>query len=70
MFANQAATAIDNARLYTNLEHRVAERTAELEVARHRDLEVRLLDRRTSGDTAGDSQRVVGYASFALYSRD
>jgi hypothetical protein len=41
-----------------------------LEVARHRDLEVRLLDRRTSGDTAGDSQRVVGYGSFALYTRD
>ena len=41
-----------------------------LEVARHRDLEVRLLDRRTSGDTAGDSQRVVGYGSFALYARD
>ena len=41
-----------------------------MEVARHRDLEVRLLDRRTSGDTAGDSQRVVGYASFALYCRD
>jgi MEMO1 family protein len=41
-----------------------------LEVARHRDLEVRLLDRRTSGDTAGDNQRVVGYASFALYARD
>jgi MEMO1 family protein len=39
-------------------------------VARQRDLEVRLLDRRTSGDTAGDSQRVVGYASFALYCRD
>ena len=31
---------------------------------------VRLLDRRTSGDTAGDSQRVVGYGSFALYARD
>ena len=41
-----------------------------MEVARHRDLEVRLLDRRTSGDTAGDSQRVVGYGSFALYARD
>jgi len=30
LFANQAATAIDNARLYHDLEHRVAERTAEL----------------------------------------
>lgn len=39
-------------------------------VARHRGLEVELLDRRTSGDTAGDSERVVGYGSFALYERD
>jgi AmmeMemoRadiSam system protein B len=38
-----------------------------MEVARHRRLRVELLDRRTSGDTAGDSQRVVGYGSFALY---
>ena len=41
-----------------------------LEVARHRGLQVELLDRRTSGDTAGDSQRVVGYGSFALYEPD
>jgi MEMO1 family protein len=39
-------------------------------VARQRGLEVRLLDRRTSGDTAGDNQRVVGYGSFALYAPD
>lgn len=38
-----------------------------MEVARRRGLTVELLDRRTSGDTAGDSQRVVGYGSFALY---
>jgi hypothetical protein len=38
-----------------------------LEVARHRGLQVELLDRRTSGDASGDSQRVVGYGSFALY---
>lgn len=38
-----------------------------MEVARHRGLQVEQLDRRTSGDTAGDSQRVVGYGSFALY---
>jgi AmmeMemoRadiSam system protein B len=38
-----------------------------LEVARHRGLQVELLDRRTSGDTSGDNQRVVGYGSFALY---
>jgi MEMO1 family protein len=38
-----------------------------MEAARHKGLEVRLLDRRTSGDTAGDSSRVVGYGSFALF---
>jgi AmmeMemoRadiSam system protein B len=38
-----------------------------MEAARHKGLEVRLLDRRTSGDTAGDNSRVVGYGSFALY---
>jgi AmmeMemoRadiSam system protein B len=38
-----------------------------LDVARRRGLEVTLLDRRTSGDTAGEDQRVVGYGSFALY---
>lgn len=38
-----------------------------MEVARHRGLRVELLDRRTSGDAAGDNQRVVGYGSFALY---
>jgi hypothetical protein len=36
-------------------------------VARRKGLEVQLLDRRTSGDTAGDDSRVVGYGSFALY---
>jgi hypothetical protein len=39
-------------------------------VARRRGLEVLLLDRRTSGDTAGDNQRVVGYGSFALFAHD
>jgi AmmeMemoRadiSam system protein B len=38
-----------------------------MECARHKGLEVRLLDRCTSGDTAGDNSRVVGYGSFALY---
>lgn len=38
-----------------------------LECARRKGLEVELLDRRTSGDTAGDGSRVVGYGSFALY---
>jgi AmmeMemoRadiSam system protein B len=34
--------------------------------ARHRGLGVDLLDLRNSGDTAGDRNRVVGYASFAF----
>ena len=34
--------------------------------ARTRDLEVRTLDTRNSGDTAGDKQRVVGYGAYAL----
>ena len=35
--------------------------------ARHKGLEVELLDRQTSGDATGDNSRVVGYGSFALY---
>ena len=35
--------------------------------ARRRGLKPMLLDLRNSGDTAGDKQRVVGYASFAFY---
>jgi len=34
--------------------------------ADRRDLSVELLDLRTSGDTAGDRARVVGYGSFAV----
>jgi AmmeMemoRadiSam system protein B len=34
-----------------------------------RGLEVSLLDLRNSGDTAGDRDRVVGYASFAFHER-
>jgi MEMO1 family protein len=37
-----------------------------LEVARRRDLTLRLLDLRTSADTAGEPDRVVGYGAFAL----
>ncbi|MDZ7731910.1 MAG: AmmeMemoRadiSam system protein B [Acidimicrobiia bacterium] len=37
-----------------------------LEVARRHDLGVELLDLRSSGDTAGPRDRVVGYGSFAL----
>jgi AmmeMemoRadiSam system protein B len=37
-----------------------------LDVARRRHLTPHLLDLRNSGDTAGDRQRVVGYAAFAF----
>jgi hypothetical protein len=40
--------------------------TGLLESARRHDLTVRLLDLRTSADTAGDPSRVVGYGAFAL----
>ena len=35
--------------------------------ARRRGLKPQLLDLRSSGDTAGDKDRVVGYAAFAFY---
>lgn len=38
-----------------------------LEVARRRGLAVEQLDLRSSGDTAGDRGRVVGYGAFAFY---
>jgi MEMO1 family protein len=37
-----------------------------LAVARCRELEVRLLDLRTSRDRAGHPERVVGYGAFAV----
>ena len=37
-----------------------------LTVARKRGMAVELLDLRNSGDTAGDRERVVGYAAFAF----
>jgi AmmeMemoRadiSam system protein B len=37
-----------------------------LTLARRRGLSIELLDLRKSGDTAGDRDRVVGYAAFAL----
>jgi hypothetical protein len=40
-----------------------------LTVARQRGLRPELLDLRSSGDTAGDASRVVGYASFAFVAR-
>ena len=41
-----------------------------LEVAERRGLRIDLLDLRTSGDTAGDRSRVVGYGAFALTEPD
>jgi MEMO1 family protein len=38
-----------------------------MQVAQRRGLAVELIDQCNSGDTAGDRQRVVGYASFAVY---
>jgi len=40
-----------------------------LEAARARGLSAELLDLRTSGDTAGDRDRVVGYGAFAFCPR-
>ena len=39
-------------------------------VARRKQLVPRLLDLRSSGDTAGSRREVVGYAAFALYESD
>ena len=39
---------------------------AAVEWSRRADLAVRLLDLRTSADTAGDAARVVGYGAFAI----
>ena len=36
-------------------------------IAKRRGLKSELIDLRTSGDTAGDKNRVVGYGSFAFY---
>jgi len=40
-----------------------------LELARREDLAVELLDLRTSGDTSGDPERVVGYGAFEVRRR-
>ena len=40
-----------------------------MQVAAERELEVRLLDLRNSGDTSAERSRVVGYGAFALYAR-
>ncbi len=41
-----------------------------MELARREDLSVELLDLRTSGDTAGDPQSVVGYGAFEVLARE
>jgi AmmeMemoRadiSam system protein B/AmmeMemoRadiSam system protein A len=41
-----------------------------LALAKRRGMRIELTDRCNSGDTAGDRERVVGYASFALYEND
>jgi AmmeMemoRadiSam system protein A len=41
-----------------------------LQVARRKGLDIRLLDLRNSGDTAGDRNRVVGYGAFSLHQTD
>ena len=41
-----------------------------LELARRHDLDVRLLDLRNSGDTAGPHDRVVGYGAFAAVTKE
>ncbi|MFP5285197.1 MAG: AmmeMemoRadiSam system protein B, partial [Thermoanaerobaculia bacterium] len=38
--------------------------------ARRRGLSAELLDLRSSGDTAGDRSRVVGYGAFAFHERN
>jgi AmmeMemoRadiSam system protein B len=41
-----------------------------LALARRRRLAIELVDLRSSGDTAGDKDRVVGYGAFAFYERE
>ncbi len=41
-----------------------------LRVARRLGMRIELVDQCNSGDTAGDRERVVGYASFAIYHRE
>jgi AmmeMemoRadiSam system protein B len=72
-----AANALDRATAELILERRAGELRPDracgaravaglLEAARRHDLGVELLDLRTSGDTAGPPDRVVGYGAFAL----
>ena len=58
----------------TNLAHEQAcgatPVNALMQIARKRRLRVELIDQCNSGDTAGPRDRVVGYASFAVYEAD
>lgn len=64
------ATADKILRLHPGLEPEAACGAAPIngliEVARRRGLEPELVDLRSSGDTAGDRDRVVGYGAFAF----
>ncbi len=74
---HDTATARDRRTAEAVLEGRVADIASDdacgavpirglLVCARRRGMEARLLDLRTSGDTAGDRRRVVGYGAFAF----
>jgi AmmeMemoRadiSam system protein B len=74
---HEAATARDRRTAAAVLDGRVADIAADdacgavpirglLVCVRRRGMEGRLLDLRTSGDTAGDRHRVVGYGAFAF----
>ena len=41
-----------------------------LEIAKHKGLQVKTLDLRNSGDTAGDKNRVVGYGAWGFWEKD
>ncbi|MEI7613206.1 MAG: AmmeMemoRadiSam system protein B [Betaproteobacteria bacterium] len=41
-----------------------------LQVARAHQLHVKMIDLRNSGDTAGDTSRVVGYGAFAFFEKE
>lgn len=69
--ALDAATARDIAHLRLLHDHEQACGATPIngliEIARRKGLSPQLLDLRNSGDTAGDPDRVVGYASFAFF---
>ncbi|MEO8039746.1 MAG: AmmeMemoRadiSam system protein B [Betaproteobacteria bacterium] len=69
-----AATVRDMLALDPHIDHHHACGAAPVNglllLARRRALVPQLLDLRNSGDTAGDKQRVVGYAALAFYEHD